>query len=208
MTGFALCFSKSAARRSRSLSGTLFAPSTWPLAYSSVGRRSSTSASLRFIICVASSVLTVAPAAPRRMSGQSSIAPDTNAIANRCQLFWTKLRREGPEGCTRRGIIIIQRMHKLVLLRHGESDWNRENRFTGWTDVDLSAQGVEEARAAGRVLKDAGHTFRVAYPSVLKRAIRTLNLALEQLDQLWIPVEKHWRLNERHYGALQGLNKS
>src|SRR5262245_539685 len=99
-------------------------------------------------------------------------------------------------------------MHKLVLLRHGESDWNRENRFTGWTDVDLSAQGVEEARAAGRVLKDAGYSFDLAYTSVLRRAIRTLNLALEGLDQLWIPVEKHWRLNERHYGALQGLNKA
>ena len=99
-------------------------------------------------------------------------------------------------------------MHKLVLLRHGESDWNRENRFTGWTDVDLSAQGLEEARAAGRLLKDAGYAFDLAYTSVLKRAIRTLNLALEALDQLWIPVEKHWRLNERHYGALQGLNKA
>jgi 2,3-bisphosphoglycerate-dependent phosphoglycerate mutase len=99
-------------------------------------------------------------------------------------------------------------MHKLVLLRHGESDWNRENRFTGWTDVDLSAQGVEEARAAGRVLKDSGYGFDCAHTSVLKRAIRTLNLALEALDSLWIPVEKHWRLNERHYGALQGLNKA
>lgn len=99
-------------------------------------------------------------------------------------------------------------MHKLVLLRHGESDWNRENRFTGWTDVDLSAQGVEEARAAGQVLKGSGYGFDCAYTSVLKRAIRTLNLALEALDELWIPVEKHWRLNERHYGALQGLNKS
>ena len=99
-------------------------------------------------------------------------------------------------------------MHKLVLLRHGESDWNRENRFTGWTDVDLSAQGVEEACAAGRVLKDAGYGFDFAYTSVLKRAVRTLNLALEALDQLWIPVEKAWQLNERHYGALQGLNKS
>jgi 2,3-bisphosphoglycerate-dependent phosphoglycerate mutase len=102
----------------------------------------------------------------------------------------------------------MRRMHRLVLLRHGESDWNRENRFTGWTDVDLSAQGVEEARAAGRLLKEAGHAFDLAYTSVLKRAIRTLNLALEALDQLWIPVEKHWRLNERHYGALQGLNKA
>ncbi len=99
-------------------------------------------------------------------------------------------------------------MHKLVLLRHGESDWNRENRFTGWTDVDLSARGVEEARAAGRLLKDSGYAFDCAYTSVLKRAIRTLDFALDALDQLWIPVEKHWRLNERHYGALQGLNKA
>jgi 2,3-bisphosphoglycerate-dependent phosphoglycerate mutase len=99
-------------------------------------------------------------------------------------------------------------MHRLVLLRHGESDWNRENRFTGWTDVDLSAQGLEEARTAGRLLKDSGYGFDVAYTSLLKRAIRTLNLALEALDQLWLPVEKSWRLNERHYGALQGLNKA
>jgi 2,3-bisphosphoglycerate-dependent phosphoglycerate mutase len=99
-------------------------------------------------------------------------------------------------------------MHRLVLLRHGESDWNRENRFTGWTDVDLSAQGLEEARAAGAILRDSGYGFDLAYTSVLKRAIRTLNLALEALDELWIPVEKSWRLNERHYGALQGLNKA
>ena len=99
-------------------------------------------------------------------------------------------------------------MHRLVLLRHGESGWNRENRFTGWTDVDLSAQGVEEARAAGRLLKAEGYAFDRAYTSVLKRAIRTLDLALEELDQLWIPVDKDWRLNERHYGALQGLNKA
>ena len=99
-------------------------------------------------------------------------------------------------------------MHKLVLLRHGESDWNRDNRFTGWTDVDLSARGVEEARAAGRLLKSGGWAFDLAFTSVLKRAIRTLHLALEELDQLWLPVQKDWRLNERHYGALQGLNKS
>jgi 2,3-bisphosphoglycerate-dependent phosphoglycerate mutase len=99
-------------------------------------------------------------------------------------------------------------MHKLVLLRHGESGWNRENRFTGWTDVDLSAQGIEEARSAGRLLKAEGYAFDYAYTSVLKRAIRTLNLALEELDQLWLPVAKDWRLNERHYGALQGLNKA
>jgi len=99
-------------------------------------------------------------------------------------------------------------MHKLVLLRHGESDWNRENRFTGWTDVDLSARGVEEARAAGRLLNAEGLALDCAFTSVLKRAIRTLWIALDELDRLWIPVEKSWRLNERHYGALQGLNKA
>ena len=99
-------------------------------------------------------------------------------------------------------------MYKLVLLRHGESVWNKENRFTGWTDVDLSEKGLEEARNAGRVLKAEGYAFDVAYTSVLKRAIRTLNFALDELDAMWIPVHKHWRLNERHYGDLQGLNKS
>ncbi len=99
-------------------------------------------------------------------------------------------------------------MHKLVLLRHGESGWNRENRFTGWTDVDLSPQGVEEARGAGRLLRAEGYAFDLAHTSMLKRAIRTLNLALEELDQVWLPVTKDWRLNERHYGALQGLNKA
>jgi 2,3-bisphosphoglycerate-dependent phosphoglycerate mutase len=99
-------------------------------------------------------------------------------------------------------------MPQLVLLRHGESDWNRENRFTGWTDVDLSAKGVEEARAAGRGLAAEGLHFDLAFTSVLKRAIRTLWIALEGLDQMWLPVEKHWRLNERHYGDLQGLNKA
>ena len=99
-------------------------------------------------------------------------------------------------------------MHKLVLLRHGESDWNRENRFTGWTDVDLSEKGIAEARAAGKLLKSEGYAFDLAYASVLKRAIRTLWIALEHLEQMWLPVEKSWRLNERHYGALQGLNKA
>jgi 2,3-bisphosphoglycerate-dependent phosphoglycerate mutase len=99
-------------------------------------------------------------------------------------------------------------MYTLVLLRHGESDWNRENRFTGWTDVDLSVKGVEEARAAGLVLKTEGYAFDVAFTSVLRRAIKTLWLALEEMDRMWIPVEKSWRLNERHYGALQGLNKA
>jgi len=99
-------------------------------------------------------------------------------------------------------------MHRLVLLRHGESDWNRENRFTGWTDVDLSARGLEEARAAGRLLRSEGWRFDVAYTSMLRRAIRTLWLVLEEMELHWIPVEKSWRLNERHYGALQGLNKA
>src|SRR6185295_13368399 len=98
--------------------------------------------------------------------------------------------------------------HRLVLLRHGESLWNRENRFTGWTDVDLSEQGLAEARAAGRLLKEAGFAFDLAFTSVLKRAIRTLWIGLDELDQMWLPVEKSWRLNERHYGALQGLNKA
>jgi 2,3-bisphosphoglycerate-dependent phosphoglycerate mutase len=99
-------------------------------------------------------------------------------------------------------------MHKLILLRHGESDWNRENRFTGWTDVDLSATGREEARRAGRALLDRGLTFDVAFTSVLKRAIRTLWIVLDEMDLMWIPVHRSWRLNERHYGALQGLNKA
>ncbi|MBA4384468.1 MAG: 2,3-diphosphoglycerate-dependent phosphoglycerate mutase [Anaerolinea sp.] len=99
-------------------------------------------------------------------------------------------------------------MYKIVLLRHGESEWNKENRFTGWTDVDLSEKGVAEAATGGNLMKEAGFEFDLAYTSVLKRAIRTLNLALEQMDLLWIPVVKTWRLNERHYGALQGLNKA
>jgi 2,3-bisphosphoglycerate-dependent phosphoglycerate mutase len=99
-------------------------------------------------------------------------------------------------------------MYRVVLLRHGESTWNRENRFTGWTDVDLSEKGVEEATAAGRLLREDGYSFDLAYTSVLKRAIRTCWIALDELDLLWIPVEKHWRLNERHYGGLQGLNKA
>jgi len=99
-------------------------------------------------------------------------------------------------------------MYKVVLLRHGESDWNRENRFTGWTDVDLSELGRQEAKAAGQLLKKEGFTFDQAFTSVLKRAIRTLNLALDEMGLLWIPVQRSWRLNERHYGALQGLNKA
>ena len=99
-------------------------------------------------------------------------------------------------------------MHKLVLLRHGESIWNKENRFTGWTDVDLSEKGMQEARLAGKLLREGGYGFDVAYTSVLKRAIRTLWTVLDELDSMWIPVHNSWRLNERHYGALQGLNKA
>ncbi|HUX49219.1 MAG TPA: 2,3-diphosphoglycerate-dependent phosphoglycerate mutase [Spirochaetia bacterium] len=99
-------------------------------------------------------------------------------------------------------------MHKLVLVRHGESDWNRENRFTGWTDVDLSETGTSEAHLGGELLRKGGYQFDVAYTSVLKRAIRTLDIVLYEIDQMWLPVHKSWRLNERHYGALQGLNKA
>ena len=99
-------------------------------------------------------------------------------------------------------------MYKIVFMRHGESTWNLDNRFTGWTDVDLTEKGVNEARTAGKLLKEAGFTFDIAYTSVLKRAIRTLWLAQDEMDLMWIPVVHSWRLNERHYGALQGLNKA
>lgn len=99
-------------------------------------------------------------------------------------------------------------MYKIVFMRHGESTWNLENRFTGWTDVDLTEKGVAEAKSAGRVLKQAGFTFDVAYTSVLKRAIRTLWLAMDEMDAMYLPVKNDWRLNERHYGALQGLDKA
>ena len=99
-------------------------------------------------------------------------------------------------------------MYKLVLLRHGESTWNKENRFTGWTDVDLTEEGLAEAKAAGRILKEKGFAFDVAYTSVLRRAIKTLWVTLEEMDRMWIPIHHSWRLNERHYGALQGLNKA
>jgi len=99
-------------------------------------------------------------------------------------------------------------MKKVVMIRHGESDWNKENRFTGWTDVRLSEKGIQEAIEGGRVLKEEGYLFDVAYTSVLSRAIQTLWLVLEEMDLMWIPVYRDWRLNERHYGALQGLNKA
>ena len=99
-------------------------------------------------------------------------------------------------------------MYKVLLLRHGESTWNKENRFTGWTDVDLSEKGLQEAKSAGQVLRAGGYSFDVAFTSVLKRAIRTLWVVLDEMDLMWIPVHRTWRLNERHYGALQGLNKA
>jgi len=99
-------------------------------------------------------------------------------------------------------------MYKIVFMRHGESTWNLENRFTGWTDVDLTEKGINEARSAGRVLREAGFAFDLAYTSVLKRAIRTLWLALDEMDQMYLPIINDWRLNERHYGALQGLDKA
>ncbi len=99
-------------------------------------------------------------------------------------------------------------MYKLVLIRHGESDWNKLNLFTGWTDVDLTEKGIEEAKNGGKLLKSEGFTFDIAYTSVLKRAIRTLWIVLDEMDLMWIPVIRDWRLNERHYGALQGLNKA
>jgi 2,3-bisphosphoglycerate-dependent phosphoglycerate mutase len=105
-------------------------------------------------------------------------------------------------------VFIPEKMKKLVLLRHGESVWNKENRFTGWTDVDLSERGIREAIDAGKVLRENGFNFRLAYTSYLKRAIKTLNLVLEEMDLMWIKVEKSWRLNEKHYGSLQGLNKT
>ena len=99
-------------------------------------------------------------------------------------------------------------MYKVVLLRHGESTWNKENKFTGWTDVDLSEKGIKETKAAGETLKNEGYSFDIAFTSVLKRAIRTLWITLDSMDLMWIPVERSWRLNERHYGDLQGLNKA
>ena len=99
-------------------------------------------------------------------------------------------------------------MYKVVLLRHGESTWNKENKFTGWTDVDLSEKGLKEATEAGKLLKKEGYTFDLAYTSVLKRAIRTLWITQDEMDLMWIPVIRNWRLNERHYGTLQGLNKA
>src|SRR3954454_3963413 len=152
--------------------------------------------------CVACMVLTHGPPVVRRSNGQMSMPPDATATPASSRL----LRRKSTNSTE--ADHYNSRMHKLILLRHGESDWNRENRFTGWTDVDLSATGVEEARRAGRILLDRGFSFDAAFTSLLKRAIRTLWLVLDVMDLMWIPVYRSWRLNERHYGALQGLNKA
>ncbi len=108
----------------------------------------------------------------------------------------------------RDGCWTLQIMYKLILLRHGQSEWNLQNRFTGWADVDLSEQGIQEAENAGKLLQEGGYEFDLVYTSLLKRAIRTMWDVLDELDQMWVPVVRHWRLNERHYGALQGLKKA
>src|SRR5688572_18049293 len=199
MSGFSLRLARSAGPWSRRASGMFLAPSTWPVPYSPGSRTSTTSASSRLMRCVACAGVTHGPPALRRKSGHSSIAPEMKATAKRRRLLRTK---------STRGDNYNRAMRKLVLLRHGESDWNRENRFTGWTDVDLSAKGVTEARDAGKLLKAEGYAFDIAYTSMLKRAIRTLWIALEELGQMWLPEVKDWRLNERHYGDLQGLDKA
>src|SRR5436309_6690265 len=132
-----------------------------------------------------------------RRAGRTASANTTSCCGSKKN--WARRRASRDGG---------QYVHKVVLLRHGESTWNKENRFTGWTDVDLSDLGRAEAAEAGRLLKEGGFVFDIAFTSVLKRAIRTLGIALDTLDQLWIPVTKSWRLNERHYGGLQGLNKA
>src|SRR4051812_28438522 len=161
----------------------------------------------------------IAPAKPKirrsptllsaRRRGRSKPDPPAAPIGRLNTISCCALKRSSaPQPRTPAKLRCELSMHKVVLLRHGESTWNRENRFTGWTDVDLTDQGRAEAGEAGRLLREGGYVFDIAYTSVLKRAIRTLAIALDGVDQLWIPVEKHWRLNERHYGALQGLNKA
>src|SRR5215216_1852535 len=140
-----------------------------------------------------------------RLQGRSRPGPPAAPIASASTTSCCESKRSSARlGASREG---ARSVFKVVLLRHGESTWNKENRFTGWTDVDLSATGMEEARHAGRLLRESGFAFDVAHTSVLKRAIRTLWIVLDELDQMWIPVHLSWRLNERHYGALQGLNK-
>src|SRR5262249_23994632 len=141
---------------------------------------------------------------PDRQAGPIACASTTSCFASKKRSARAPCM-PGVRRCASRRRL---RLHKLVLLRHGESTWNKENRFTGWTDVDLSDRGREEAAAAGRLLREGGYVFDVAYVSVLKRAILTMVEALNAVDRLWIPVQKNWRLNERHYGALQGLNKA
>src|ERR1051325_2429832 len=137
---------------------------------------------------------------PDRQAVPIASASTTNSCASK--------KNSGQQQSSRADPPCALSMHKLVLLRHGESTWNKENRFTGWHDVDLSDRGRVEAREAGRLLRDGRYVLDLAYTSVLTRAIRTLGIVLDELDLLWIPVIKDWRLNERHYGALEGLNKA
>src|SRR5207248_10130875 len=148
----------------------------------------------------------ILPSAPPR--DKSKRDPPAAAIAWPNTISCSALKKSSPRAHATQAKVVSALMHKLVLLRHGESTWNKENRFTGWTDVDLSERGRAEAQEAGRLLREGGYQFDIAFTSVLTRAIRTLGIALDVLGQLWIPVKKNWRLNERHYGALQGLNKS
>ena len=147
-----------------------------------------------------------------QLGASATFAGKAGLVSGSLVRHLTELRRGLAKRCREAvagpGIEPRATMHKLVLLRHGESTWNRENRFTGWTDVDLSEKGREEAKEAARLLREGGYVFDIAFTSVLKRAIRTLGIVLDHLDLLWIPVTKDWRLNERHYGALQGLNKA
>ena len=143
------------------------------------------------------------------MASARNAMPETAQPAVRPVQPETVLTAEPGAGCAPFPIhFSIAIMYKIVLMRHGESTWNLDNRFTGWTDVDLTEKGITEARQAGQLLKEAGLTFDLAYTSVLKRAIRTLWLTLDEMDLMWLPVVHSWRLNERHYGALQGLNKA
>ena len=235
-TGVALFLTTVGSLVSRSASGMLLAPPTWPAWYSALSQTSMTTAFSRLMSCTAAAGEMPAPPPPRT-SGASSMLPETSAtrisiqFANRKSTLFVLVGGSGSASAPRvfrhalgasaagdskmagfgprtAGYLPPSAMHKLVLIRHGESTWNLENRFTGWTDVDLTPTGIEQAIQAGRLLKAEGYDFDLAYTSVLTRAIRTLHLALDEMDRLWLPTVKHWRLNERHYGALQGLNKA
>ncbi len=216
MTGKALLVGKSLPF-AMDAKGTFLAPAGWPWLYSAGSLTSMRTPFSRFIKRTASAVPTEAP--PRNPADwPSSMPPETQAKSTKGQLLTRKSTKYRPTlqrlnyrilGLPPSFILTITAtMPKLVLIRHGESTWNLENRFTGWTDVPLTATGVEQARRAGQLLKEAGYEFDVAYTSVLKRAVWTLWHALDTMDRVWLPVRHDWRLNERHYGALQGLNKT